>query len=91
MQSRLITFDLVSPRISWKVYQEHRFPGSTLEVHLKKKIIYVFIFRERVRGGEREREKHQCVVASCTPPTRDLADKLGMCPDWESDQQPFGS
>ena len=37
------------------------------------KIFYLFIFREK--GGEREREgeKHQCVVASCTPPTGDLA------------------
>ena len=40
---------------------------------------------------EREGEKHQCVVASCMPPTRDLACKPGMHPDWESNQQPFGS
>ena len=25
-----------------------------------------------------------------TPPTRDLAHKPGMCPDWESNWQPFG-
>ena len=45
----------------------------------------LFIFRERVREGEREGEKHQCVVASrvpCNP---------GMCPAWELNQQPFGS
>ena len=30
--------------------------------------------------GEREGEKHQCVVASHTPPTRDLACNPGMCP-----------
>ena len=41
--------------------------------------------------GEREREKHQCVVASRMPPTRDLAHNLGMCPDWESNWQPSGS
>ena len=35
--------------------------------------IYLFIFRERGREGEREGEKHQCVVASLTPPTGDLA------------------
>ena len=46
----------------------------------------LFIFRE----GEREKEKHQCVVASCTPPTGDLAHNPGLWPDWESDQQPFG-
>ena len=30
---------------------------------LKKKILFIF-FRERVKEGEREGEKHQCVVAS---------------------------
>ena len=35
--------------------------------------IYLFIFSERGREGEREGEKHQCVVASHTPPTGDLA------------------
>ena len=34
---------------------------------------YLFIFRERGREGEREVEKHQCVVASHTP-------KLGTWP-----------
>ena len=38
------------------------------------------------REGEREREKHPCVVASHTPPTGDLACNPGMCPDW----RPFG-
>ena len=52
--------------------------------------IYLF-FRERGREGEREREKHQCVVASHTTPIVDLAHNPGMCPDWESNQQPFGS
>ena len=36
-------------------------------------------------------EKGQCVVASRTPPTGDLACNPGMCPDWESNQRPFGS
>ena len=44
---------------------------------------YLFIFREKGREGEREGEKHQCVVASHTPPTGDLAHNLGLCPDWE--------
>ena len=30
-----------------------------------------------------ERGKHQCVGASCMPPTGDLACNPGMCPDWE--------
>ena len=49
------------------------------------KILFIY-FRE----GGREGEKHHCVVASHTPPTGDLAHKLGMCPDWESNQWPFG-
>ena len=52
---------------------------------------YLFIFREREREGEREGEKHQCTVASHTPLTGDLACNPGMCPDWESNQRPFGS
>ena len=50
-----------------------------------------FIFRERRTEGEREGEKHQCVVASHTFPTGDLACNPGMCPDGESNQWPFGS
>ena len=40
----------------------------------------LFIFRQRVREGGREGEKHQCVVASHVPPTGDMAHNLGMCP-----------
>ena len=36
-------------------------------------------------------EKHQRVVASHVPPTRDLAHNPSMCPDWELNWQPFGS
>ena len=46
---------------------------------------YLFIiFRERERAGEREGEKHQCVVAShmALAPGRNP----GMCPDWELNQ-----
>ena len=42
--------------------------------------IYLFIFRERGREGEREGEKHQCVVASHMAPIGDLACNPGMCP-----------
>ena len=50
--------------------------------------IYLFIFRERGRAGE----KYQCVVASHMPPsTGDLACSPGVCPGWESNWQPFGS
>ena len=40
--------------------------------------------------GEREGENYHCVVASYTPQTGDLACNPGMCPDGESNQQPFG-
>ena len=36
------------------------------------------------KEGEKEGEKHQCVVASCTPPTGDLVHNPDMYPDWES-------
>ena len=49
-----------------------------------KKDFYLFIFREKGREGEREGEKHQCVVASHASVTGDLAQNPGMCPDWES-------
>ena len=53
--------------------------------------IYLLVCLEKGREGEREGEKHQCVVAPHAPPTGDLARNPGMCPDWESNQQPFGS
>ena len=45
--------------------------------------------REKGREGERDEEKHQCVVASRVPPTGNLAHNPGMCPDWESNWRPF--
>ena len=52
-------------------------------------LIQFYLFLDR--GGGREREKHQCVVASHAPPTGDLAHNPGMCPDWELNQWPFSS
>ena len=40
--------------------------------------------------GRRKRGRHQRVIASQAPPTGDLALNPGMCPDWESNQRPFG-
>ena len=51
----------------------------------------VCLFLERGREAEREGKKQQCVVASHTPPTGDLARNPGMCPDWGLNLQPFGS
>ena len=53
------------------------------------KRFYLF-FREKRSEGEREGKK-QCMVASHTPPNGDLACNPGLCPDWESNQWPFGS
>ena len=50
---------------------------------------YPFIYSREGKGGEREGGKHQCVVASHTSPTRDLACNPGMCPDWELNQRPL--
>ena len=38
-----------------------------------------------------EKGRHGCVVASRTSPTGNPTHNPGMCPDWESNQQPFGS
>ena len=65
------------------------FPTQTT-INLLFKKFYLFIFRERRREGEKEGEEHQCVVASQAPPTGGLAHNPGMCPNWESNQQPFG-
>ena len=50
----------------------------------------LFLFREG-KGGKKRGEKYQRVVASHLAPTGDLARNPGMCPDWESNRQPFGS
>ena len=55
------------------------------------KIFYLFIYLFVERGEGRKREKHRYVVTTCMPPTGDLARNPGMCPDWESNWQPFGS
>ena len=60
---------------------------ACLLLYFKKKIIYLFL--ERGREGDKEGEKHPCVVASCMPPTQDLARNPGMCPDWESNGDPL--
>ena len=49
---------------------------------------FIYLFLER-REEEREGGKHQCVVASHTSPTGDLARNPGMCCDWELNRQPF--
>ena len=55
-------------------------------IHLSFKIFYSFIFRERGKEGEREREKHQYAGASHVPPPGDIAPTSGMCSGWGSSQ-----
>ena len=67
----------------------HHFLNSSPEWHSAVCVclfflrFYLFVFRERIREGEREGEKRQCVVASRVPPTGDLAHNPGLCPDQE--------
>ena len=63
------------------------FNMNSLNTFLKRFYLFLGMRREE----EREEEEHQCVVASCTPPTGDLAHNPGMCPDWESNGPPFVS
>ena len=51
--------------------------------HFFLKDLFIYLFLERRRVGEREGEKHQCVAASSMPHTGDLAHNSDMCPDWE--------
>ena len=54
------------------------------------KRFYLASFREMGRDGEREGEECRCARDASTP-DGDLACNPGMCPDWESNQQPFSS
>ena len=63
-------------------------PSLTI-INFLKDLIYLFL--EIGEGREKEKEKHQCAVASSTPPTGSLACNPAMCPDWESNWHPFGS
>ena len=51
----------------------------------------LFIYFREGREGEREEETHQYVVAFHVPLVGDLACNKDMWPEWESNQQPFGS
>ena len=56
--------------ISNKVCLTMRSSSSLHSFYFLFYIYYLFIFRERGREGGREREKHQCVVASHHPQLR---------------------
>ena len=71
-------------------------PSPSLKINKIFNFLNMFyLFLERGREKEREtnsglREIHWS-VASHMPSTGDLACNPGMCPDWESNQWPFGS
>ena len=50
----------------------------------------MYLFLERGEGRERQRETSMCGCFSRAP-YWGLAHNPGMCPDWESNQQHFGS
>ena len=75
----------------WDIFPEVGLLSQKAVPFFLIKILFIYLFLERGREGEREGEKHQCVVASHTPPTGDLAHNPGMCPDWELNWRPFGS
>ena len=74
--TRYISIGNYNEQISKVDSQAHR-KGFFLPFFFK---IYLFIFRERGREGEREREKDTWIPHTHNP---------GMCPDQESNQQPF--
>ena len=58
--------------------------------YIFKDFIYLLLDREEGREKERERYINVWLALAC-PPTGDLACNPGICPDWESNHQPFGS
>ena len=56
---------------------------------------FIYLLLETGEGREKERERHinvweiHWLVASHMPPTGNLAHNPGMCPDRESNRQPF--
>ena len=54
--------------------------------------MFTYLFLERGEGKEKERERETSICGCLShTPYRDLARNPGMYPDWESNQQPFGS
>ena len=65
----------------WLNYVKQAFIPK-IQISFFLKILFIY-FQRGGREGEREGEKHQCVVASRAPPTGNLAHNSGICPDWE--------
>ena len=60
-----------------------------------KHYLFIYLFLEREEGREKERERHIDVrekhlsAVSCMHPEQGAGHNPGMCPDWESNQQPL--
>ena len=68
----------------------HRvFPILCISFFSLKKKHFVYLFLESGKGG-RKRGREIPVCGCLSPPTGDRACNPGMCPDWKSNQQPFG-
>ena len=70
--------------------QMQRLEDATLLAPRRRGLSQARQAAERRREGKGEGKKHQCMVASYVSPTGDLVYNPGMCPDWESNQLPFG-
>ena len=70
-------------------------PLNSMASQFFKRILFIYFQREEKGGRETSMARDTWIghllVASRMPPTGDLAHNPGMCPDWESNQQPFGS
>ena len=64
--------------------------SGKIQFFFKKYFIYLFLDRGEEREKERERHKNMWLPLTC-PTLGNLARNPGMCPDWESNQQLFGS
>ena len=72
----------------------HKMIQGTYKINslsLKRFFFLSLLFFFDQGNGGRKGEKHQCLVASGTSLTGDLAHNPGMCLDWESNQRPFGA
>ena len=62
--------------LTWVVW-DYILRSSSISSSFLKKILFIYLFLERGREGEREGEKHRCVIASHMPPTG-LQPRLGI-------------
>ena len=72
----------------WIIFHCVEIPSTTgkfLKIFLKD---FIHLLLERRREGEREEGKHQCVVASCVPPSTQPATQACAL-NWDSNQRPL--